>query len=105
MNFDLAIIEGLKRQLELEGYANDEQDFGLGHGSLGSYAFEHRKAEILADLQAIGYGRRLESSGRYFDRHGAIYWMFDPEMLDREDAEAKSLQWVQNSLNRSEAQS
>ena len=97
MNFDPAIIKGLKKQLELEGYANDEQDFGAGLGSLGSTAFEHRKADILADLRSLGYNGSLESAGGYFDGHGAIYWVFDPEILDREEAEARSQLWVQNS--------
>ncbi|NDW45392.1 hypothetical protein [Ruegeria sp. PrR005] len=104
MNFDKAIIEGLKNQLELEGYANDGQEFGVGHGSLGSTAFEHREADILADLRAIGYNGSLESAGRYFDGYGAIYWIFDPEIMDREEAEAQSKLWVQSSLKQSESQ-
>ena len=94
MNFNRDIVSGLKNQLEQEGYANDEQDFGLEHVSFGAYAFEHMQAEIMADLRLLGFNKRLESGGRYFKDHGALYWIYDPDMIDYESAEDKSESWV-----------
>ncbi|MFZ2871468.1 hypothetical protein [Zavarzinia sp.] len=98
MNFPSNLVEALKRALEQQGYANDEQHFNLGNGSFGSYAFEHRKKEIIDDLRSIGYKKELESCGKFYDAHGAVYWFYDPEIIAYEDAVKRTDYWVDENI-------
>lgn len=87
MKFDQPTILALKKQLEESGYANDEQ-------FLGSSAFEHHRQEVLDDLNSVGYSQPLHHQGGYFPASGAVYWFYDPNMLDRSEALEKTERWV-----------
>lgn len=94
MNFPRNLVEALKKVLEQQGYANDEQRFNLGSGSFGSYAFEHRKQDIADDLLSIGYEKEFESGGKFYDGHGVVYWFYDPEIMAYQDAVKRTDSWV-----------
>lgn len=95
MNFDRSSILALKEQLEETGYSNDEQ----GH-HLGSFVFEHRRNEILDDLQAVGYHKPLEHAGGFFPNVGGLYWFYDPEIITKSEAKVLSEEWDQAALEK-----
>tara|TARA_R100001163_G_C4872305_1_gene73539 strand:- start:159 stop:452 length:294 start_codon:yes stop_codon:yes gene_type:complete len=76
--------------LEADGCINDE------NSQLGS-AIKHFKAEIEAKLREVGYsGSKLVSGGHFYPAHGAVYWLYNPDVLSHEEARKNADRWVKN---------
>lgn len=86
-NFNRTTIIALKTQLDQVGYANDEQ-------FLGSTVFEHRRQDLFNDLNSVGYSGSLSHEGEYFPEAGAVYWIYDSNMISRNQAVQMTRDWV-----------
>ncbi len=92
MNFNGTTIRKVKDQLEEIGYFNDEQ-------FLGSAAVKHHKDKIFIDLRSIGYEKTLSSNGGFYPETGALYWMYDEEMVSFVEATEMSNAFVKLQLD------
>jgi len=92
MHIDDENIRTAFRQLQLEGYFNDESS------GLGAHVVENRLSEVEVLMRDLGYeGPALKTYAQMYD-HGAVYSAYDSSRLSYEDAKSRTERWVrQNS--------
>jgi len=84
------VVRAALELLNEDGYINDE------NSNLGSTILEHYSDELEQALRAAGYdGPPLVSGGHFYQKRGAVYWLYNPGHLDGDEARALTDRWVQ----------
>lgn len=82
-------LEKSARLLIENGYVNDE------NGRLGSNYFEYQTEAFDCEMRLRGYdGPELKCYGKFYQGHGAVYWVYDPRRLSYQESVRMTDKWV-----------